>query len=134
MQQELEPGGLRTALLVVIVINAAIELTLGGALAIGPATTVEAAFRVPFTQDMMSLALGVAANLIHATIVLALAFVWVRQGKREGAILCLGVSTFLLLFGLLSLWHRGDYGGLIFDGIRGVLTAALALALLQRSR
>jgi hypothetical protein len=97
----------------------------------------EKGFGITYSDDIAVLGIGLGSNLALTTAVFFLSTIWTMRSKIEGIILGMTGTGMLILFSTLTFVQLGETGGIVVDGIRGVLTlifGVMAYKELKRSQ
>lgn len=112
----------RRILIILLSIQAIVELVLGILLLFNFSDTLESAFEITYNSELDILGIALGLYLLLLTALMVLSIVWTRKGNASGAIIGIIVGVFLFIFGLTTFLQLDRTDGLIGDSIRGLIT------------
>jgi|TARA_B110000879_G_C11170054_1_gene513138 hypothetical protein len=115
----------RGIFIAILAIQAIAEFGLGGYILIDLRGALDSAFGITYTRNFDTIGLALGLYLLLLTGLMILSIVWTIQRKFSGITLGVIIGAFLVVFGLASYFKTGETGGLLGDGIRGVITIIL---------
>ncbi len=112
--------------IILLGLQAIIELLLGGSLLLNFPETLETGFGITYSSELDFLGIALGLYLLLLTSLMVLSIIWTLKGNYSGATLGIVIGVFLTLIGVIAFLQLGRTDGLIIDSSRGLLTVIFA--------
>lgn len=109
----------------ILIIQAILELGIGGALLFNFPVTLETGFDITYSSDLDILGIALGLYLLLLTTLMILSSIWTNSANYSGITLGIIVGVFLFSFGIVTFFKFGDLQGLAVDSSRGLLTIVI---------
>ncbi|MFT4679981.1 MAG: hypothetical protein ACI9RU_002307 [Litorivivens sp.] len=125
MKAEQKTG--KRVFVVLLGIQAALELVIGITLLFSFSTALESGFGITYSSELDILGLALGLYLLLLTALLVLSMIWTIKGNNSGTTLGILLGVFLFTFGIATFIKFGDTQALYVDGLRGLITIIFAV-------
>ncbi len=112
--------------IVILVIQAIIELGIGSMLLIDFPSALERGFEITYSNELDILGIALGLYLLLLTTLMIISAVWTYRSNSSGTTLGIVVGVFLFTFGVATFLKFGDFQGILIDSIRGLVTIIFA--------
>ena len=112
--------------IVILVIQAIIELGIGSMLLIDFPSALESGFGITYSNELDILGIALGLYLLLLTTLMIISAVWTYRSNSSGTTLGIVVGVFLFTFGVATFLKFGDFQGILIDSIRGLVTIIFA--------
>ncbi len=112
--------------IVILAIQAIIELGIGSMLLIEFPSALESGFGITYSNELDILGIALGLYLLLLTTLMIISAVWTYRSNSSGTTLGIVVGVFLFTFGVATFLKFGDFQGILVDSIRGLVTIIFA--------
>lgn len=124
---------LTSAFVILLLIQAIMELVIGFMFLANFQMVVETGFDRTYTPDMDIFGIVIGLQLMLLSILLILATRWTLNDVKAGPVVGIAAGAYFLVFGIFAFIKFGDVQAIMVDSIRGLLTVIMGYWVLRLS-